>query len=85
MLDASFIKLREMTLSYSLPKSVLSNVKFISKLQLSVFGRNLLTYAPKFPDLDPEQNVLGVGNARGLEFGIQPVPRTFGATLRATF
>lgn len=85
VLDASFIKLREMTLSYSLPKSTLSKVKFISRLQLSVFGRNLLTYAPNFPHLDPEQNVLGVGNARGLEFGIQPVPRTFGATLRATF
>ena len=85
VLDASFIKLREVTFSYSLPKSVLSSVKFISRLQLSVFGRNLLTYAPNFPDLDPEQNVLGVSNARGLEFGIQPVPRTFGATLRATF
>lgn len=85
VLDATFLKLREITLSYSLPKSLLASTKFISKLQVSVFGRNVFTYAPNFPHLDPEQNVLGVGNARGLEFGIQPVPRTFGATLRATF
>jgi len=85
VLDATFLKLREATFSYSLPKALLARTKFISRLQLSVYGRNLLTYAPNFPHLDPEQNVLGVGNARGLEFGIQPVARIFGATLRATF
>jgi hypothetical protein len=85
VLDATFLKLREATFSYSLPKALLARTKFISRLQLSVYGRNLLTYAPDFPHLDPEQNVLGVGNARGLEFGIQPVARIFGATLRATF
>lgn len=85
VLDATFLKLREATFSYSFPKELLARTKFISRLQLSVYGRNLLTYAPNFPHLDPEQNVLGVGNARGLEFGIQPVARTFGATLRATF
>ncbi|AOM80536.1 SusC/RagA family TonB-linked outer membrane protein [Pedobacter steynii] len=85
VLDATFLKLREATFSYLFPKELLARTKFISRLQLSVYGRNLLTYAPNFPHLDPEQNVLGVGNARGLEFGIQPVARTFGATLRATF
>eukprot|EP01133_Synstelium_polycarpum_P002786 gene2786-3207_t len=83
--DATFLKLREATFTYTFPKELLARTKFISKLQLSVYGRNLWTYAPHFPDLDPEQNVLGVGNARGLEFGIQPVPKTYGATLRATF
>lgn len=83
--DATFLKLREATFSYSFPKAFLARTKFISNLSLSVYGRNLLTYAPHFRNLDPEQNVLGVGNARGLEFGIQPIARTFGATLRATF
>jgi TonB-linked SusC/RagA family outer membrane protein len=83
--DATFLKLREATFSYAFPKEMLARTKFISGLSLSVYGRNLWTYAPHFPHLDPEQNVLGVSNARGLEFGIQPVARTFGATLRATF
>lgn len=85
VLDATFLKLREATFTYNIPSAVLKKTKFISRLQVSVYGRNLLTYAPNFPHLDPEQNVLGVSNARGLEFGIQPVARNFGATLRATF
>ena len=83
--DATFLKLREATFSYSFPQELLARTKFISKLSLSLYGRNLWTYAPHYPHLDPEQNVLGVSNARGLEFGIQPVARTYGATLRATF
>ncbi len=85
VLDASFIKLREATISYNIPKAMLARTKFISNLQLSVYGRNLLTYAPNFPDLDPEQNLLGVGNSRGLEFGIQPVARIIGGSVRVTF
>ena len=83
--DASFIKLRELTISYNVPKSVLGRTKFISGLQLSAYGRNLFTYAPHFPDLDPEQNLQGVSNSTGLEFGIQPVAKTMGGTVRITF
>ncbi|MEO6133538.1 MAG: SusC/RagA family TonB-linked outer membrane protein [Ginsengibacter sp.] len=85
VLDASFLKLREVSLTYTFDKKMLSKTKFISRLEFSIYGRNLFTYAPNFPHLDPEQNVLGISNARGLEFGIQPVPRTLGATIKATF
>ncbi|GHA72750.1 SusC/RagA family TonB-linked outer membrane protein [Pontibacter akesuensis] len=83
--DASFVKLREATLSYNLPQALLAKSGFIDALQLSIYGRNLLTHAPNYPDLDPEQNLQGVSNSRGLEFGIQPIARTIGASLRATF
>ncbi|RYZ80054.1 MAG: hypothetical protein EOP04_26610 [Proteobacteria bacterium] len=83
--DATYLKLREATLTYAFPASLLGRTKFISGLSLSLYGRNLLTYAPNFPDLDPEQNLTGVSNARGLEFGIQPIARTAGLSLRATF
>ncbi|MDO6390306.1 SusC/RagA family TonB-linked outer membrane protein [Pontibacter sp. BT731] len=82
--DASFVKLREASLSYKLPQSLLSKAGFIKALQVSVYGRNLLTHAPNYPHLDPEQNLQGVSNSRGLEFGIQPIARTIGASLRAT-
>ncbi|MFC3562968.1 SusC/RagA family TonB-linked outer membrane protein [Pedobacter jamesrossensis] len=85
VLDATFLKLREATFTYDFPKALLAKSKFVSKLQLSIYGRNLWTYAPNFPDLDPEQNLLGISNARGLEFGITPVSKVYGATLRATF
>ena len=83
--DASFVKLREATLSYNLPQALLAKTGFINTLQISIYGRNLFTYAPNYPDLDPEQNLQGVSNSRGLEFGIQPIARTVGASLRATF
>ena len=85
VLDATFIKLRELSLSYNVPRSLLGKTRIISGLQLSAYGRNLFTYAPHFPDLDPEQNLLGVSNSTGLEFGIQPVAKTMGGSLRVTF
>ncbi|GAB4022028.1 SusC/RagA family TonB-linked outer membrane protein [Spirosoma koreense] len=85
MLDATYLKLREANLTYKFPTSLFGQAKFIKALQLSVYGRNLFIYAPNYPDLDPEQNLLGVSNARGLEFGITPTARTIGGSLRATF
>lgn len=85
VLDATFLKLREATLNYKFPTEWFGKAKFIKNLQLSVYGRNLFIYAPNYPDLDPEQNLLGVSNARGLEFGITPTARTIGGSLRATF
>lgn len=85
VLDASFIKLREISVNYTFNKSLLERTKFFTRLELSLYGRNLITYAPNYPHLDPEQNLLGISNARGLEFGIQPVARTVGFSLKAAF
>ncbi|WP_177181188.1 SusC/RagA family TonB-linked outer membrane protein [Parapedobacter koreensis] len=84
VLDATFVKLREANLSYRLPVRLLGNQKVIKAVNLSVYGRNLFMYAPNYPHLDPEQNLLGISNARGLEFGIQPTARTIGGSIRLT-
>jgi hypothetical protein len=39
-------------------------------------------HAPNYPHLDPEQNVLGVSNAQGLEFYSLPQTRSMGVALR---
>lgn len=85
VLDATYLKLREANISYRLPISVLGNQNIFKAINLAVYGRNLWTYAPNYPHLDPEQNLLGISNARGLEFGIQPTARTFGGSIRLTF
>ncbi|MFT4023146.1 MAG: TonB-dependent receptor [Flavihumibacter sp.] len=85
VLDATYLKLREATLSYAFNKQALSKIKFLSRLEIAVYGRNLLTYAPNYPHLDPEQNLLGISNARGLEFGYQPTARTVGLSVKASF
>jgi len=84
VLDATFLKLREANLSYRLPARLLGSQKLIKAVNLSVYGRNLFIYAPNYPHLDPEQNLLGISNARGLEFGIQPTARTIGGSIRLT-
>lgn len=82
VLDATFVKLREANISYKLPTKWLEGQNFIKGVNISVYGRNLLTYAPNFPHLDPEQNLTGISNARGLEFGFSPTPRTIGGSVR---
>ncbi|MFN0013337.1 MAG: SusC/RagA family TonB-linked outer membrane protein [Saprospiraceae bacterium] len=81
--DASWFRIREVALSYSLPKSLLDKTMFGS-LEIGVFGRNLFLSAPNYPHLDPEQNALGINNAQGLEFNALPHTRTYGVNLRAT-
>lgn len=85
VLDATFLKLREANISYRLPASLLGGQNVFKGINLSVYGRNLFTYAPNYPHLDPEQNLLGISNARGLEFGIQPTSRVIGGSVRLTF
>jgi len=82
--DASWFRIREAALSYTLPKSVLTNT-FLGSVQVGIFGRNLFLSAPGYPHLDPEQNALGISNAQGLEFNALPQTRSFGANLNVTF
>jgi TonB-linked SusC/RagA family outer membrane protein len=49
--DNSFVKLREVTLSYALPKSLMKNVA----LTLSVYARNILLWT-ELPNFDPESS-----------------------------
>jgi len=51
--DASFLRLKNVTLSYVFPKSLLSKTNFFSSARVYVQGQNLLTFT-KFSGLDPE-------------------------------
>ena len=85
--DATCIRLREASLSYSIPAKALSKLPFGS-VSISVTGSNLWYYAPNMPKyvhFDPDANGLGVGNGRGVEFLSGPSARRVGASLRVTF
>jgi TonB-linked SusC/RagA family outer membrane protein len=85
--DATVVRIREASLSYSLPQSILNNSPF-GAVSISVSGTNLWYYAPNFPkyvNFDPETSGLGVSNGRGLEFFTGPSSRRIGASLRITF
>ena len=57
--DGSFVKLRELTLSYSFPTKLISKWK-LSSLSLSATGRNLFTITD-YSGVDPEVNTFGAG------------------------
>ncbi|MFY0608036.1 MAG: SusC/RagA family TonB-linked outer membrane protein [Cyclobacteriaceae bacterium] len=83
--DASVVRLREVSLSYSLPKSMLSDI-FIGSASLTLVGRNLWFNAPNMPDgYDPETNGRGSGNGQGMEFAYVPNAKRYGASLKITF
>ena len=81
--DASFIKLREISIGYRIPKSVVSKLH-VSNASLSVVGRNLLTLYKKTPNFDPESNTTS-DNAQGIASAVYPVTRNLGINLNVTF
>jgi TonB-linked SusC/RagA family outer membrane protein len=85
--DASVIRLREASLSYSLPASMLSRSPF-GAMSITFSGQNLWYNAPntpKYVNLDPETSSLGVGNSRGLEYLTGPTSKRYGVSVRVTF
>lgn len=82
--DASWLRLREVALTYSLPKS-LTDKTFLGNVELGLNARNVFLYAPNIPHIDPEVNAQGQSNSQGLEFNSLPQSRTFGGSIRLTF
>lgn len=82
--DASFAKLREVSLQYDMPKEWLKNTGFQS-VQISVFGRDLAMLSD-FPIYDPEAGTLnGDTILPGIEMGQMPSPASYGFNLKANF
>jgi hypothetical protein len=85
--DATVIRLREASLSYSLPEKWIRNTPF-GQVSLNFAGQNLWYNAPNFPkyvNFDPETSSLGVSNVRGLEYLSGPTSRRYGFSVRVTF
>jgi TonB-linked SusC/RagA family outer membrane protein len=86
--DGTVIRLREISLGYSLPKSLLSKTPF-GAVNVSVSGRNLWWNAPNvLEDLNLDPEVLGGtsgSNTQGFEYGSAPTTRRYGVNLNLTF
>ena len=78
--DGSFVKLRELSLSYSFGK-----LKWFKDITASVAGRNLISW-DKYKGYDPEVNSGGQSTVlRGIDFGSVPIPKTFSVGVSAKF
>ena len=83
--DASYIKLREASISYSLPQKLTERLGFIRGATVSVIGRNLAMVYSNHANVDPEFNVYG-GNLQGaLLYTSIPSTRSVGVNLNLTF
>lgn len=86
--DATVLRLKEISLSYNLPQSMLAKTKYIKAAAISITGSNLWYCGlglPKYTHVDPEQNSLGVGNGRGFEYMTSPSAKTYGVNVNLTF
>lgn len=81
--DASFIKLRQITLGYAIPRRLLDKTP-IQGLMISFVARNLAILYKNTDNIDPESSYTST-NAQGLDYFGMPATRTFGFNLRATF
>jgi len=79
--DASFIRLRNLTLGYNLPKNL---IQFMHAESFNIYlsGTNLITFT-KFTGYSPE--ILGGPIDSGLDYGNYPVASLYSAGIRLTF
>ena len=81
--DASYIKLRELTLSYDLPKEFIKKL-YLTGASIGVVGSNLWIIAKNLPYADPEASQSS-GNIQGWQSGVMPATRNIGVTLNLQF
>jgi len=86
VVDGTALKVRELALSYSLPKSLLAST-FVNSATLGVFARNpFIKYADNNLNYNDPETASGNGNANGIALDTQyPNYRTFGFNLNVTF
>jgi hypothetical protein len=82
--DASFGKLRELSIGYTIPTGKLTKTPF-SSLNISLVGRNLALLWSKMPNIDPESGYTVASGSQGLEYFAMPQTRTLGVNLSANF
>ncbi|MBS2097315.1 SusC/RagA family TonB-linked outer membrane protein [Carboxylicivirga linearis] len=80
--DASYVKLRDLTLTYNFPKSMLGSV--VKDLSLAFTGRNLWIIHKNVPFADPESG-LSSGNAQGYLSGSYPTVKQYGFNVKIGF
>jgi len=82
--DASYVKLREASLTFALPSKLMNRIRFVKGIDLSLIGRNLWIIDKKLPYADPEEG-LSAGNLQGYQSGAYPTTRTFTLNAKVRF
>lgn len=83
IMDASYIKLREVSISYKIPTKLTSKIG-LESVSVSAYGRNLAILYKNINNIDPE-STYNNGNGKGFEYGSLPSRRTFGFGINVKF
>ncbi len=81
--DGSYIRIRQVSLSYELPKSLLTKTPF-SGLAVTLFANNAKLWT-KYDGVDPETSLAGPANAQGLDYFNNPATKSYGIRLSVGF
>lgn len=85
VLDGDFVKLRQVSLGYAIPASVLSKLKVFKAARVSFVARNLAILMKKTDNIDPEATFSSNIRYYGIEGTSLPSTRTYGINLNLTF
>lgn len=80
VIDASYIYLREVSLGYSLPNSLVGKTPF-NNVKVAFVGRNLWLMHANSDHVDPSNITNSITNIQGIEGGALPSVRSYGFTL----
>ena len=81
--DASYVKLREVGLTYSLPSKFLDK-SFIKDMSFSLIGNNVWIIHKNLPDADPEAGT-SAGNIQGFQSGVMPTVKVYSFNVKVKF
>ncbi|KIA85338.1 SusC/RagA family TonB-linked outer membrane protein [Flavobacterium sp. AED] len=82
--DASFVKLREVNITYSLPSSLVSRLK-LNEMTFSIVGSNLWIISKNLPDADPESGLSSSALSSGYSIGSLPTTKNIGCNVTFKF
>jgi outer membrane receptor protein involved in Fe transport len=82
--NASYVKLREASITYTFPDNLMRKIRPVKGVNLSLIGRNLWVIHKDLPYADPEETTSS-GNIQGLQTGAYPVVRNIGINLNVRF
>ncbi len=83
MYDAAFIKLRQISIGWRLPKKILAGTP-VQSANLSFVARNLFLLHSNLENVDPESTYNNT-NGQGLDYFGAPQTRTYGLNLKVSF
>lgn len=81
----SWGKLREVNITYNLPKALVEKTKVFQNLSVSLIGRDLFYIFTTLPDRINPESIVSTSNVQGIQFGGLPGVRSYGFSVKAGF